>query len=101
MERSIPINRTKVGMLLSNTRGKFFSAAFKKKDGSYREIHARTGVSKHRKTPDKKSFAHNTNNPYFLVFDLKIGQYRVMNLETLHWVKAGGVKYIVSDRMKN
>lgn len=101
MERSIPINRTKVVTLLSKTKGKFFSAAFSKKDGSYREINARTGVSKHRRTKDKKSFAHNGDNPYFLVFDLKKGQYRVVNLETLYWIKSGGVKYIINDGMKN
>ena len=101
MERSIPINRTKVATLLSGTKGKIFTAAFDKKDGSYREMNARTGVSKHRRTEDKKSFAHSVNNPYFIVFDLQKGEYRVLNLETLHWVKYGGIQYIVSDGMKN
>ena len=101
MERSIPINRTKVGMLLSDTKGKFFSAAFKKKDGSYREIKARTGVVSYRKTLDKKSFAREGDNPYFLVFDLQICEYRVVNLETLYWIKSGGIKYIVSDGAKS
>ena len=64
-------------------------------------MNARTGVSKHRRTKDKKSFAHNVNNPYFIVFDLQKGEYRVLNLETLHWVKYGGIQYIVSDGMKN
>ena len=101
MERSIPINRTKVGMLLLDTKGKFFSAAFKKKDGSYREIKARTGVVAYRRTPDKKSFAHNGDNPYFLVFDVQICEYRVVNLETLYWIKSGGIKYIINDGAKN
>ena len=101
MERSIPINRTKVAVLLSGTKGEIFSAAFSKKDGSYREMNARTGVVSHRKTKDKKSFAHKVNNPYFIVFDLQKGEYRVLNLETLYWVKYGGIKYIVNDGMKN
>ena len=101
MVKSIPINRTKVAPLLFGTKGEIFTAAFDKKDGSYREMNARTGVSKHRRTKDKKSFAHNVNNPYFIVFDLQKGEYRVLNLETLHWVKYGGIQYIVSDGMKN
>ena len=101
MEKSIPINRTKVATLLSGTKGKIFTAAFDKKDGSYREMNARTGVSKHRRTEDKKSFAHKVNNPYFIVFDLQKGEYRVLNLETLYWVKYGGIQYIVSDGLKN
>lgn len=100
-EKSISINRTKVAQLLANTGGKIFSAAFVKKDGTFREMNGRTGVVKHRKTEDKKSFAHDVNNPYFIVFDLQKGQYRVINLETLHWVKHEGIKYIVSDGMKN
>lgn len=100
-EKSISINRTKVAQLLANTGGKIFSAAFKKKDGSYRELNGRTGVAKHRRTKDKKSFAHNVNNPYFIVFDLQKGEYRVINLETLYWVRHDGIKYIVSDGLKN
>lgn len=99
-DNQIPINRTKVGQLLSNTDGKIFTAAFKKKDGSYREMNARTGVVKHRKTEDKKSFAHCVDNPYFIVFDLQKGQYRVINLETLYWVRFSGIEYIVNDGMK-
>ena len=101
MQNSISINRTKVFNLLSSTRGKIFTAAFNKKDGSYREMNARTGVGRHRRTKDKKSFAHSENNPYFSVFDLQKGQYRVINLETLYWIKFGGIKYVVCDGWKN
>jgi len=100
-EKSISINRTKVAQLLANTGGKIFSAAYKKKDGSYRELNGRTGVAKHRRTKDKKSFAHKLDNSYFVVFDLQKRGYRNINLETLYWIKHEGIKYIVSDGFKN
>ena len=89
------ISRVKALQLMGGTKGKYFSAAFKKKDGSYREMVSRTGVKKFRKTQDKKSFAHNLDNPYFLVYDIKKKGYRVINLETLLWVKFGGTRYNV------
>jgi len=100
MNKSIPINRTKALSLLYTTGGRFFSAAFNKKDGSYRKMTARTGVKKWRKTKTKRSFAHKHNNPYFLVGDIHKGEYRVINLETLHWVKYGGITYVISDGIR-
>ena len=95
------ISRVKAAQLMASTKGKYFSAAFRKKDGSLREMVSRTGVKKFRRTPDKKSFASNLDNPYFLVFDVQICEYRVVNLETLYWVKSGGIKYIINDGAKN
>ena len=89
------ISRVKAAQLMASTKGKYFSAAFRKKDGSLREMVSRTGVKKFRRTPDKKSFASNLDNPYFLVYDIKKKGYRVINLETLLWVKFGGTRYNV------
>lgn len=89
------LSRVKAIELVKSTKGRYFSAAFMKKDGSYRKIVSRTGVKKFRRTPDKKSFAHNSDNPYFLVYDIKKNGYRVINLETLLWVKFGGTRYDV------
>jgi hypothetical protein len=94
------INRVKAASLLFSTKGKYFSAGFYKKDGTYREIVSRTGVKKYRKTEDKKSFATNPDNPYFLVYDIKKKGYRVINLETLAWVKFGGTTYDVVEGTK-
>ena len=91
------ISRVKALQLMGGTKGKYFSAAFMKKDGSYRKIVSRTGVKKFRRTPDKKSFAHNSDNPYFLVYDIKKNGYRVINLETLLWVKFSGTQYNVIE----
>ena len=48
------VNRVKAVSLLFSVKGKYFSAGFYKKDGTYREIVSRTGVKKYRKTEDKK-----------------------------------------------
>ena len=89
------ISRVKAAQLMASTKGKYFSAAFRKKDGSLREMVSRTGVKKFRRPPDKKSIASNLDNPYFLVYDIKKKGYRVINLETLLWVKFGGTRYNV------
>lgn len=61
--------------------GRFFSAEFKKKDGSIRKIHARSGVSKYvngvglKWSPEDKG--------YITVYDLKKKSYRMINTKTL------------------
>ena len=94
------LNRVKAASLLFSTKGKYVSAGFYKKDGTYREIVARIGVKKYRKTEDKKSFATNPDNPYFQVYDRQKRGYRVINLETLTCVKFGGITYDVVEGTK-
>ena len=83
----IKVNRTKAIELIKDTNGKIFSVGFYKKDRSFREMVARLGVYSKRKTTNRKSFAHKLDNSYVLVFDMQKREYRMVNLETLKYIK--------------
>ena len=71
--------------------GKIFTACFTKKDGSERVMNCRTKVSK---GVTGKGMAYNPKElGYLVVFDLKCNDFRMINLNTLKWVKAGGKVY--------
>ena len=92
----IKVNRTKAIELIKGTDGKIFSVGFYKKDKSFREMVARLGVYSHRKTTNRKSVAHKLDNSYVLVFDMQKRQYRMINLETLKYIKTSGREYAIS-----
>ena len=91
------VSRVKAALFMASTNGKLFGAKYIKKDGTLRKIVCRIGVKKYRKTTHRKSFANDTDNPYFLVYDIKNEGYRVINLETLIWVKFSGTLYNVIE----
>lgn len=75
--------------LKSGKSGKIFSVIFIKKDGSRRKLTGRFGV---------KSYLHNgkatvQENKYFIIFDLKIKEYRAVNKETIQSLCAFGEKF--------
>lgn len=67
---------------------KIFSVTFTKKDGSQRKMIARSGVKKHLKTGGTASTTSHIPK-YFTVFDMKIQQYRNINVETISAFKCG------------
>ncbi len=77
------VSLTKIHDLIKSTKGRFFEVEFEKKNGEIRRLNGRTGVKIHRKTTDHKSYTHNWNNPYITVFDVQIGGYRSVNLDTI------------------
>ena len=74
------------------TRGKIFSCTFIKKNGAARKMIARLGVHKHLKGGDNGAGSHNS---LITVYDMVIGAYRMVNLETLTNLKASGNSYQV------
>lgn len=71
--------------------GKIFTACFTKKDGSERVMNCRTKVSK---GVTGKGMSYDPSNlGYLVVFDLKCNDFRMINLNTLKWVKAEGNVY--------
>ena len=70
--------------------GRIFTACFIKKDGSERVMNCRTGVKKYI-TGRGKRFTLKKNLKR--VYDLKKKGYRMINLNTLKWVKAEGKVY--------
>lgn len=71
--------------------GKIFTACFTKKDGTERVMNCRVNVSK---GVTGKGMSYDPKNlGYLVVFDLKANDFRMINLNTLKWVKAGGKVY--------
>ena len=86
------VSRYKTMELLKATRGKIFSCEFVKKDGSLRKMIARLGVSKNLKGGKNGA---GVNNTLITVYDMAVGGYRMINLETLRSLKVAGVAYEV------
>ena len=71
--------------LIDSSNGKIFSVVFTKKDGSEREMVARTGVKKHLKGGE---LAYNpAEYDMVCVFDVQKEGYRMINLDTLKLIK--------------
>lgn len=79
--------------LIRDSKGKIFTAEFYKKNGDLRKIKARLGVSKGVKGVGLKY------NPkafgYLSVFDMELGDYRTLNLNTLKTLNINGEKFRV------
>jgi hypothetical protein len=71
-------------------KGTFFSVDFIKQSGESRKLTGRLGVKKHLKN------GKNTTkgiSKYLTVFDIKVGNFRNVNLETITHIKANGREY--------
>ena len=90
------INKETAKKHIYKTNGKFFSAVFIKKNGDKRFIHCMTKSKKGVKGVGLKYNPDAVNN--VIVKDLKIHQFRTINVDTLIELNAGGVKYKVEDK---
>ena len=90
------INKETAKQHIYKTNGKFFSAVFIKKNGDKRFIHCMTKSKKGVKGVGLKYNPDKVNN--VIVKDLKIHQFRTINVDTLIELNAGGVKYKVEDK---
>ena len=91
------ISRSKASNLINNSKGKFLSVTFVKKDGTKRVLVGRTGVHSSPNAPLKgKGLRYNPSN-YNLItlFDAHKKAYRMVNVGTLTEVKSGGETYTV------
>lgn len=90
-----PVTREAALNLLRNTKGRFFSVLFKKKDNTDRFMVARIGVKKHLvggELPyDPKQY------DLLPVYDVAIASHRMVNLSTLSSFKCGGKHYKVQS----
>ena len=74
---------------IANSQGKVFSVSFIKKDGTRRNMNARTGVTKHLKGGESTT----ADRDYlFTVFDMEKKGYRNVNLSTAYHFKCGNVE---------
>lgn len=82
------ISRTKLNDFLNQTNGKIFTATFQKKDGSWRDINCRKGVSQFLK--GGVNLAIKPSNGLVVVYDMQKHAYRSLNLDTVQRVKFKG-----------
>jgi hypothetical protein len=74
-------------------RGKFFTAIFTKKDGTERTMNCRKQVKKDqvggelKYSPEKHGLRS--------VYDVQIGQYRMVNVQTVSEIRANRKRYLV------
>ena len=87
------INKETAKKHIYKTNGKFFSAVFIKKNGDKRFIHCMTKSKTGVKGVGLKYNPDAVNN--VIVKDLKIHQFRTINVDTLIELNTGGVKYKV------
>lgn len=87
------INKEQAKQLIKDTKGKFFTVTFIKKDGTTRVMNARLGVKVYLKggelpyNPDEKGLIP--------VYDVKTGGYRMVNVNTIKNLKIGKNEYTV------
>ena len=79
---------------IENTKGRFFSAVFEKKDGTIRKMVCRTGVSKGVSGAGLKYNARERGN--VIVWDVKVKDFRTIPLRRLIDLQVNKRKYINS-----
>ena len=76
--------------------GQIFAVTFKKADGSIREMQCKKFVEKALASGDRRvvgasTTAHKPN--LYCVVDIKVGQFRSINLDTLMSCKVAGIRH--------
>jgi len=85
--------------LLKNTKGKFFTVTFIKKDGTERVMNARLGVKVYLKGG---TLAYDAESKGLLpVYDMKAKDYRMININTITQVKIGNNTYDIDSSPVN
>lgn len=88
-----PITKAEAKQLIKDTKGKFFTVTFIKKDGTTRVMNARLGVKAYLKggelpyDPEAKGLIP--------VFDIPKREYRMVNVNTITKLKIGSNEYDV------
>lgn len=89
------ITRADAVLRMLDTRGKFFSVTFTKKDGTRRDMTCRLRVKKHLK--GGKQPYNPLQKGLITVFDVKKQAYRMVNVNTVHQIKVGGETFEVAE----
>jgi hypothetical protein len=94
-EPSGEIDKETAKELIFDTKGKFFTVTFIKKDGSERVMNARLGVKKYLKGGTLAYDPAEFN--YITVYDMGAKGYRMVNANTIKNLKIGKNEYIIPD----
>lgn len=89
------LTREQLRYVLQNSKGKIITVVFKKKNGTTRIMNTRTGVVKNIKGVglpyDPEEYG------YFILWDLKKGNYRTINSSTVSTLKSAGKTYAITE----
>jgi len=88
------INKEYAKQLINNSKGRIFSATYIKKDLTERIINARIGKRYKSKTGKKAPYDPEKYN-LKKVYDMKIQDFRIINLNTLITLSINKTKYII------
>lgn len=80
------MTKSKAKALIEETKGKFFTVRFVKKDATIRTMNCRLGVKKHLHNGTSKV----DQNDFVTVYDMVAGGYRNINLSTVQSIKFKG-----------
>ena len=91
-----PISRPEAKQMIKDTKGKFFTVTFTKKDGTTRVMNARLGVKAYLKGGELP-YDPASKGTYGLipVFDIPKKAYRMINVDTITKIKIGNNEYQV------
>jgi hypothetical protein len=92
-EPSGEIDKETAKELIFDTKGKFFTVTFIKKDGSERVMNARLGVKKYLRGGELKYDPAEFN--YITVYDMGAKGYRMVNANTIQNLKIGKNEYVI------
>lgn len=92
---AVELKRVNLRSLIEKQNGKFVSVDFIKLDNTIRTLTGRLSVKAYLK--GGQNTVMRSDRPYLTVFDVQLRQYRVVNLDTVHGIRAGGVVYRVLD----
>ena len=91
------INKEQAKQLISETNGRIFSALFIKKDNTHRLINARLKVTKGLKENANPQPYEPSKYSLLPVYDMKINNYRMINLNTLQQLKVNKQMYNIKQ----
>lgn len=89
------ISQATAKTLMHKTNGKVFTAVFTKKDGSMRKMNCRLGVHSHANGKGLKYIP--ARYGLMTVFDMQVGAYRSVNMNTLNTLQISGKVYFVNQ----
>ena len=89
------LNRVNLRTFIVRQNGKFVFVAYRKIGGEKRTLIGRLGVTFCLKGGENK--VEKDERPYLTVFDVKLGQYRTVSLDTVTEIRARGFIYQIID----
>lgn len=88
------LQKEQIRQAIKDSNGKIFKVSFIKKDGTKRDMIARTSVRKGLKGGVNTTAAY---DKYVTVYDMSKYQYRNINVETIYAMKINGFEFEINS----